>query len=140
MAHRRLPFFLGKSRLVLTHQGNWVISSKELEAAKLSSEVVSQAAVALSHLNCSIHLWTDSQVVLKWITNRDLHFVRFVERHVDKILSFFAPETRRYINTSTNPTNVGTRKAKPQPKTFQKQELNAAFLKRAFSQEINYVQ
>ena len=105
----QVAFVLGKSRLVLTHQANWVISPKELEAAKLCSELVSHAAVALSHLNCSAHLWTDSQVVLKWITNPDLHLVRFVKRRVDKILSFFAPEAWRYVNTSTNPADVGTR-------------------------------
>ena len=105
----QVAFVLGKSRLVLTHQANWVISRKELEAAKLCSELVSRAAVALSHLNCSAHLWTDSQVVLKWITNPDLHLVRFVKRRVDKILSFFAPEAWRYVNTSTNPADVGTR-------------------------------
>ena len=88
----QVAFVLGKSRLVLKYQANWVISRKELEAAKLCSELVSHAVVALSHLNCSAHLWTDSQVVLKWITNSDLHLVRFVKRRVDKILSFFAPE------------------------------------------------
>ena len=71
-------FVLGKSRLVLTHQANWVIARKELEAAKLCCELTSQAAAALSHLNCSVHLWTDSQVILKWITNPDFHLVCFV--------------------------------------------------------------
>ena len=105
----QVTFVWGKSRLVLTHHANWVISRKELEAAKLCSELVSHAAVALSHLNCSAHLWTDSQVVLKWITNPDLHLVRFAKRRVDKILSLFAPEAWRYVNTSTNPADVGTR-------------------------------
>ena len=49
-------FVLGKSRLVLTHQANWVFSRKDLEAAKLCRELVSQSAVALSHLNSSVHL------------------------------------------------------------------------------------
>ena len=104
----QVAFVFGKSRLVLTHQANWVLALKELEAAKLSCELTSQAAVALSHLNCSVHLWTDSQVTLKWITNLDLHLVRFVKRRVDKILAFFAPDAR-YVNTSANPADVGTR-------------------------------
>ena len=106
----QVAFVLGKSRLVLTHQANWVIVRKELEAAKLWCELTSKAAAALSHLNCSVHLWTDSQVILKWITNPDLHLVRFVKRRVDKILAFFAADAWRYVNTSANPADaVGTR-------------------------------
>ena len=105
----QVAFVLGKSRLVLTHQANWVIARKELEAAKLCCELTSKAAAALSHLNCSVHLWTDSQVILKWITNPDLHLVCFVKRRVDKILAFFAPDAWRYVNTSANPADVGTR-------------------------------
>jgi len=105
----QVAFVLGRSRLVLTHQANWVISRKELEAAKLCSGLVHQACVALSHLKCSVHLWTDSQVVLKWITNPDLHLNRFVKRRVDKILSLFSSEVWSYVHTSFNPADVGTR-------------------------------
>ena len=52
----QVAFVLGKSRLVLTHQANWVIARKELETAKLCCELTSQAAAALSHLNCIVHL------------------------------------------------------------------------------------
>ena len=63
--NRKVSFVLRKSRLVLTYQVNWVISRKELEAAKLLSELVLQACEALQQLHCSTHLWTDSQVVVK---------------------------------------------------------------------------
>ena len=46
-------------------------------------------------------------MILKWITNPDLHLVRFVKRRVDKILAFFAPDAWRYVNTSANPADVG---------------------------------
>ena len=105
----QVAFVLSKSRLVLTHQANWIIARQELEAAKLCCELTSKAAAALSLLNCSVHLWTDSQVILKWITNLDLHLVRFVKRRVDKILAFFVPYAWRYGNTSANPADVGTR-------------------------------
>ena len=67
------------------------------------------ALEALRHLNCSIHFWTDSQVVLKWITNPDLHLARFVKRRVDKILHVTSPDAWKYISTSENPADVGTR-------------------------------
>ena len=85
----QVAFGLGKSKLVLTqHQTTWVITRKELETVKLCCELTSQATAALSHLNCSVHLWTDSQMILKWITNPDLHLVRLVMCKVNKILSF----------------------------------------------------
>ena len=57
-------FVIGKSKLVLTHQKGWVISRKELEAAKMLSELMLQTSKALHDLNCKIFYWTDSQVVL----------------------------------------------------------------------------
>ena len=36
----KVKFILGKSRLVLTHQNNWVISRKELQSAKMCAEVM----------------------------------------------------------------------------------------------------
>ena len=45
-----------------------------------------QAKESLRHFNCSLHFWTDSRVVLGWITNADLHLARFVKRRVDKIV------------------------------------------------------
>ena len=105
----QVSFLMGKSRLVLTNQSNWVISRKELEAAKICSELMLLAERALHHLPLNIHFWTDSQVVLKWIINPDLHLVRFVKRRVDKILLVASPEAWRYVHTSVNPADVGTR-------------------------------
>ena len=103
----KVSFLLGKSRLVLTHQSNWVISRKELEAAKLCSELVLQASEALQHLHCDTYLWTDSQVAFKWIINSDLHLVRFVKRRVDKILRVAPSSAWQYVHTSLNPADVG---------------------------------
>ena len=86
-----INFVIGKSKPVLTHQKGWVISRKELEAAKLLSELVLNTSKALLDLNCSIHCWTDSQVVLQWIVNPDLSLVRFVRRRVDKNSSCCSP-------------------------------------------------
>ena len=55
-----------------------MISRKELEAAKLLTEVMLQTSRALSALNCTFFFWTGSQVVLKWIVNPDLSLARFV--------------------------------------------------------------
>ena len=105
----QVSFVIGKSKLVLTHQKGWVISRKELEAAKMLSELMLQTSKALHNLNCKIFWWTDSQVVLKWIVNPDLSLARFVKRRVDRILLVVSASCWRYVNTSLNPADVGTR-------------------------------
>ena len=102
-------FLVGKSRLVLTCQNGWVISSKELEAAKLCSEMMLVSLKAFYHLKRSVYMWTKSQVVLKWVTNPDLHLVRFVKRPVDKILGAAPANTWNYVHTSLNLADVATR-------------------------------
>ena len=105
-----VAFIQGKSRLVLSNQQSWVISRKELEAAKLCSELMLAVSKSLDHLSCSIHLWTDSQVVLKWIVNPDLHLPRFVKRRISKIHLVASADAWNYVHTSLNPADVGTRK------------------------------
>ena len=52
---------MGKSKVVLKNQGNWIISRKELEAAKLCSELMRNISDSLKYLGCSLYFWTDSQ-------------------------------------------------------------------------------
>ena len=106
-----VSFVVGKSKLVLTHQKGWFISRKEVEAAKLLGDLILQTSKALSKLRCSVHCWTGSQVVLKWIVNPDLSLARFVRRRVDKIHLVVPPDCWNYVNTSLNPADVGTRES-----------------------------
>ena len=68
-----------------------------------------QASGALAHLNVTLHFWTDSVVVLKWITNPDLHLARFVKRSVDIILRVAPSNAWKYVPTSQNFADAGTR-------------------------------
>ena len=95
----QMSFLLGKSRLALSNQSNWVISQKELEAAQICSELMLLASKAVHRYRCSIHFWTDSQFVLKWIVNPDLHLARFVKRRVNKILVVSSPKAWNYVKT-----------------------------------------
>ena len=49
--------------MALKQQADWIISRKELEAAKLRSDLLLQAKESLRHLNCSLYFWTNSRVV-----------------------------------------------------------------------------
>ena len=80
-----------------------------MEAARLCSELVFAVSKSLQHLSCSFHLWTDSQVALKWIVNPDLHLPRFVKRRVDKIHLMTSACDWNYVQGCLNPADVGTR-------------------------------
>ena len=105
----RVAFVQAKSKVILVGQANWVISRKELEAARLCAELMLTVSTSLQHLSCSLHFWTDSQVVLRWIANPDLHLPRFVKRRVDKILLVTSADAWSYISSEDNPADVGTR-------------------------------
>ena len=70
-----------------------------------------QAKESLRHLNCSLHLWTDSRVFLGGITNADLHLARFVKLRVDKIARVAPTSAWNYIHTTQNPADVDTHSA-----------------------------
>ena len=89
-----VSFVFGKSYVVLCHQSNWIISRKELEVAKMCSEVMLHAQAGFKDLSCEVKFWTDSQVIHKWIINSDLHLSKFVKRRIEKIYRDFAKPRR----------------------------------------------
>ena len=101
-------FVQGKSKIVTVNQANWVISRKELEAARMCAALMLAVRDSLQHLGCSVHFWSDSQVVLKWILNPDLHLPRFVKGREDKICLVAPAEAWNYVNTRMNPADVDT--------------------------------
>ena len=103
-----VAFVQGKAKAVLVNQTNWVISRQELEAAKMYSKLMQDVSKSLQHFGCSLHFWSDSQVVLRWVINPDLHLLCFVKRRVDRILLVAFADAWSYVNTSSNPADVGT--------------------------------
>ena len=77
--------------------------AKELEAAKMCSELILHALAAFKDLSCEVKFWTDWQVVHKLIVNPDLHLSRFVKHKIDKIRLVSSPDSRNFIGTSQNP-------------------------------------
>ena len=68
-----VAFVQGKAKVVLVNQTNWVISRQELEAAEMYTKLMQDVSKSMQHLACNLHFWSDSQVVLRWIINPDLH-------------------------------------------------------------------
>ena len=104
-----VAFVQGKVQVVLTTQTSWVISRKELKAAKMCGALMQAVSKALQHLGCSLHFWSDSKVVLKRIINPDLHLPSFMKRRVDMIHLVAPANSWSYVHTSLNPADVGTR-------------------------------
>ena len=107
--HSFVAFVQGKAKVVLVNQTNYVISRKELEAAEMSTKLRQDVSKLLQHLGCSLYFRSDSQVILRWIINSDLHLPRFVKRQFDRILLVASADAWSYVNTSLNPADVGTR-------------------------------
>ena len=55
--------FKGKVKVVSVLQTSWVISQKELEAAKMCAELMQSVSKSLRHFGCNLHFWSNSQVV-----------------------------------------------------------------------------
>ena len=104
-----VAFVQGKAKVVWVNQTNWVILRKELKAAEMCSKLKKDVSKSLKHLGCSLHFWSNSQGVLKWIINPDIHLLRFVKRRVDRILLVASAHAWSCVNTSINPAGVGTR-------------------------------
>ena len=75
----------------------------------MCTKLMQDVSKSLQHLGCSLHLWSESQVVLKWIINPNLHLPRFVKHRIDRILLVASADAWSYVNTLLNPADVGTR-------------------------------
>ena len=104
-----VAFVQGKAKVVLVNQTNWVISRKELETAEMCTKLMQDVSKSLQYPGCSLHFWSDSQVVLRRIINPDLHLPLFAKRRIDRIFLVSSVDAWRYVNASLNPADVETR-------------------------------
>ena len=79
------------------------------------------AAISAQHTASDIgippdkmHLYTDSKIVLGYLTNSTTIFSRYVTKRVSPILKCFPSSQWSYINTSENPADIASR-----PQDFQ---------------------
>ena len=85
----------------------------ELCAAVMATKA---AAMVLREIDMGISevvYYTDSQVVLGYITNESRRFYVYVANRVQIIRSLSRPEQWRYIESEKNPADVGTRGVRP---------------------------
>ena len=102
-----VAFVLGSSRVA--PKGAVSIPRLELCAAVCA---VDSSSYLLSEIDLDIddvYYYSDSQIVLGYIRNRDKRFSRYVTSRIDRILSGSQASQWQYIQTDMNPADIATR-------------------------------
>lgn len=81
----------------------------ELSAAKLLAELIRKIQVSLKLENTAITAWTDSMVVLGWLSAPSHKWQTFVANRVSQIQEIIAPEHWRHVPTAMNPADCASR-------------------------------
>ena len=108
-------FLVGKSQVTPTKQVT--IPRLELTAAVLAAKLNRQVESKLEIPVDSSTFWTDSTVVLQYISNRSTRFQTFVANRLSAIHSLSHPSQWRYVETSSNPDDSASRGIKPSDQT-----------------------
>ena len=94
-----------KSRAALLNP--LTLPKPELMGALTAARLCNFVSQALHTFNISIHLWSDSQIVLHWITGKTTTNV-FVSHRITEI-HLSGPDCWRYCPTQDNPADLLTR-------------------------------
>ena len=94
---------LSKSRLTAVKEKSQTIPRLELQAAVLTIRLKNTISKQLDFLIDETRFWSDSQVVLKYIANKDTGFPVFVMNRLNEICLHWTPEQWHYVLTSQNP-------------------------------------
>ena len=81
----------------------------ELMAAVLSVKVACKLKIELDYSDLKLFFWTDSQVVLAYISNESRRFETFVANRVEGIRSKTDVDSLYYIHTSANRADFASR-------------------------------
>ncbi|KAK3093009.1 hypothetical protein FSP39_009964 [Pinctada imbricata] len=100
-------FLLGKAKVAPAH--GHTIPRLELCAAVLAVEIAEIAREQLCLQKDVFTFYTDSQVVLGYISNDSKRFHVYVANRVSRIRSFCGPEYWRHVTSDQNPADVATR-------------------------------
>ncbi|XP_062581093.1 uncharacterized protein LOC134242906 [Saccostrea cucullata] len=105
--HAELGFLLGKAKVAPTH--GHTIPRLELCASVLAVEMAEIIREQLQVSKDAFTFYTDSQVVLGYISNDAKRFHVYVSNRVSRIRSFCGPECWRYVMSEQNPADIATR-------------------------------
>ena len=98
---------MAKSRV--TQLKPLTIPRLELTAALVSAKVSAFLQKELEYEEMKIFYWTDSKVVLGYISNDARRFHVFVSNRVQQIRDLTSPSQWRYVDTKSNPADYASR-------------------------------
>lgn len=81
----------------------------ELNGAVLLVELMKQILESLDHLDVTCYAWTDSTVVLGWLTSHPKKWKTFVANRTSAILDFLPRSSWRHVSSSENPADCASR-------------------------------
>lgn len=102
-----IAYVFGKTKVAPKH--GHTIPRLELCASVLGVEIAEFVCRELAISADMITFYTDSKVVLGYITNKTRRFYVYVQNRVSRILKFSKPIQWMYIETDNNPADFGTR-------------------------------
>ncbi|XP_065365565.1 uncharacterized protein LOC135958596 [Calliphora vicina] len=89
----------------------------ELNGAVLLANLVRYVTSSLNFNNTEIYLWTDSSIVLGWLSKPPSTWETYVANRISQIHSLVPNATWRHVSTHDNPADLGTRGCRPQDLT-----------------------
>ena len=103
----QVAFVLGKAKLTPAHATT--IPRLELCAAVLGVEMTDLVHEELERKPDSVTYYSDSKVVLGYISNESRRFYVYVSNRVERIRRSSAPHQWKYVATNLNPADLATR-------------------------------
>lgn len=101
-------FLLSRSKLV-PETPNITIPRLELLAVVLAAQVAKLLEVELPVNLQQVFVYTDSSVVLSWISSQHLNYPRFIANRVKLVRTLIPPGNWKHVPTSENPADLITR-------------------------------
>lgn len=97
-----------------TCQPRMTIPRLELRAALIASRLLESIAEDLDIPAARCHAWSDSQVILHWVTSGKPVENALVDGYIEQIQELTPSTAWRYVQTYSNPADVASRGATPQ--------------------------
>ena len=78
---------------------------RAVQASLAANEVADKLKIPLD----DVHLYSDSNIVLGYLNNRNKRFSRYISRRVKLTLKSLPAEQRNYVSSSENSADIATR-------------------------------
>ncbi|XP_070851555.1 uncharacterized protein [Drosophila suzukii] len=85
------------------------LSRVELCAALLLSQLIRSIPSGLSHKNITVFAWSDSSIVLSWLSNEPAQLKTFVGNRTSEILDTIPRKAWRHVDSKSNPADRASR-------------------------------